>query len=79
MVTLKDYLGALVTGIKSSEGIGGFRLRQYRFCLRERSIIEQPSGAALQGVEIEITIPVAIDHLEEIIAKDYQPFAKRSI
>jgi hypothetical protein len=76
MVTLKDYLGALVTGINQARVLADIDSANIAHAYADDQLLRNFPAPRFRASKIEITIPVAIDHLEETIRKDYQPFEK---
>lgn len=76
MVTLKDYLGALVTGINQARVLADLDSANIASFYAENELLSNFPVPRFRLSKIEITIPMAIEHLEEIIDKNYQPFAK---
>ena len=76
MVTLKQYLGSIITSIKQGRMLADIESASIAHLYAENPLLRAFPIPRFRASEVELRIPVAIDHLEEVMEDDYQPFNK---
>lgn len=73
MPTLKDYLGCLVKDINYARVIADVESANIAKMYSEHDLLKYFSIPRMKILDTELTIPIAIDELEQSAEKDYQP------
>lgn len=73
MPTLKDYLGCLVKDINYARVIADVESANIAKMYAEHDLLKYFSIPRMKIQDTELTIPIAIDELEQSAEKDYQP------
>ena len=77
MVTLKEYLAALVEATSHSRVSADLETAKIAELYAEHRLLRHFSVPRMKLRDVELTIPIAIDEVEESQRKDYQPIKKR--
>ncbi|MFV0565186.1 MAG: hypothetical protein ACK5NB_05040 [Flavobacteriaceae bacterium] len=78
MPLLKDYLGSLVSGINQARAMADLESARIAEAYASNAILKNFSVPRFKATNIELDIPVAIDELEEVEEKNYQPIDNKS-
>ncbi len=73
MPLLKDYLGSLVSGINQARAMADIESAKIAELYASNQILKNFSVPRFRAQDIELTIPIAIDQLDEQEPVDYQP------
>jgi len=73
MPTLKDYLGSLLRDLNHARVIADVETANIAKVYAENDLLKHFSIPRMKIQETELTIPVAIDELDNSVEKDYQP------
>lgn len=78
MPLLKDYLGSLVSGINQARAMADVESAKIAEAYAANSILKNFSVPRFKASNIELDIPIAIDELNEVEEKNYQPIDNKS-
>ncbi len=78
MPLLKDYLGSLVSGINQARAMADIESAKIAEAYASNAILKNFSIPRFKASNIELDIPIAIDTLEEVEEKNYQPIDNKS-
>lgn len=73
MVKLRDYLGSLISSINQARVLADVSSAKIALEYAEDEILKNFPIPRFRVQDIELTIPVALENLEEGIVRDYQP------
>ncbi len=78
MSTLKDYLGSLVRDLNHARVIADMETANIAKMYAEHDLLKHFSIPRMKIQDTELTIPVAIDELDNSVEKDYQPIDNKA-
>jgi len=73
MTTVKDYLASLIIGINQARALADIESVNLAKVYAQDSLLKHFPVPRFRAPEIELTIPIAIADLDEVIAQDYHP------
>ncbi len=73
MTTLQDYLGSLVRDLNHARVIADVETANIAKMYVEHDLLKHFSIPRMKIQDTELTIPIAIDELDTVVEKDYQP------
>lgn len=74
MIAIKEYLGALITGVNEARVLADQNATEIAQSYAADALLKNFPVPHFRVSTVELTVPVAIDKLEEVIPAEYQPF-----
>ncbi len=79
MVILKDYLGSLVKDLNEARHIADIETARIAEIYANDPLLKHFSVPRMKILETELTIPIAVDHLEHSITTEYDPIDNQKL